>query len=289
MLPHLVPPVFRPPSEARSLIIQLTLGCSNNRCAFCAMYRSKKFRIRPLEEVLAEIDALSGSMGRVRRVFLADGDALAAKSETLLQVLERLRERLPLLERTTLYAQPRNLLRKSPEELVELRRAGLTMAYLGIESGDDQVLERISKGATSDQTIESIVKAQAAGIDISATILLGLGGVDDARRHMEGSARVVNEGSPRYASALSVILGPMEDEYRRVYPGWEEPNPTDLLREVRILVDRIAVRVTFRANHASNYLPIKAELPEEREKTLALIDRALDEPGLLRPEWMRGL
>lgn len=286
-------PLFRPPSEAYSLILQVTLGCSHNGCAFCGMYRNKRFRVRPLEEIFAEIDEVSRHIPSIRRVFLADGDAVVLKTDRLLAILERVYKKFSGLERVTAYANPSNILRKSPEELQQLRAAGLTMVYVGIESGDETILERINKGATAQEIIDSINKAQENGIDVSATVLLGLGGKAESEAHIAGTVEVVNACAPRYTSALTLILleGPHEEMFLEASPGWELPPVPDLLREVRGLVAGIEAQTTFRANHASNYLTIKAELPQDRDKTLAYIDRALQDPSgkMLRPEWSRAL
>jgi radical SAM superfamily enzyme YgiQ (UPF0313 family) len=225
------PPLYRPPSEARSLILQATYGCSHNRCAFCVSFRGKPFRARPEAELFAEIDWAGEHVPFAPRVFLADGDALVLSTRRLLRILERLRARLPSLERVTAYASPQNLRRKSAEDLRALREAGLSMLYFGMESGDDEVLERVGKGATADEMVALCRKAQDAGLDLSITVILGLGGPRLSQRHALATARALDAVAPRYASALTLMLEPRDPPFETCFgdPEWRMLSPLEIL------------------------------------------------------------
>ncbi|MFH2008086.1 MAG: radical SAM protein [bacterium] len=291
-------PLWRPPSEARSLILQVTLGCSHNECTFCHMYVGKKFRARPWNEVERDIASAARQFPTSRRVFLADGDPLAVGAPRLQQVAETLWRSFPKLQRISTYATPQNLLRKSPAQLERIRQSGLELLYFGVESGDPQVLETVHKGATREQIIEAADRAHAAGFKLSCTVLLGLAGREGSLRHARETASLLSRIDPAYASALSIMI-PEADEYRD-YPlrpvgtetPWRELGPMELVRELRELVAGLNCRrTTFRSNHASNYLPIGGDLPEDKPALLRLIDKVLEsaDEELLRPEWMRGL
>ncbi|MCP4675352.1 MAG: radical SAM protein [Deltaproteobacteria bacterium] len=287
-------PIYRPPSEARSLILQATIGCSTNSCAFCVAYQGKRFRARREEELFPEIEWAAKELPGVRRVFLADGDALVLSTNRLSRILERLYERLENLERVTVYGSPQNLKKKSVDDLKKLREAGLTMIYYGIESGDDEVLEHAVKRATAQELIDSGVKPQQAGIDLSATVILGLGGPRLSTRHAQETARVINAIAPRYTSALTLMLAPRKPTFEEVYddPTWRLLSSEEALAECRILIDEItAGGITFRSNHASNYLALAGDLQKDKPRLLKEIDDALGDPESrrLRPEYMRGL
>lgn len=304
-----VEPVYRPPSEAYSLIFQVTVGCSSLRtrpdprsrtgyrvqsgCAFCVAYQSKPFRARPPGEVLAEIDAVADAVkGRVERVFLADGDALVLSTERLLRILGRLYARLPGLERVSCYGSPQNLLRKSEPELAQLRRAGLGLIYAGIESGDDELLARVDKGVTAAQMVEGCLKAKAAGLAQSLTVILGLGGPRLSARHAEATARVLDAVVPEYAAALTLMLEERVPSFAEVVgdPAWRVMSPAEALAECRMLLAAMdADGVEFRSNHASSWLALKGRLARDKPRLLAEIDAALANPRLLRPGWLRGL
>jgi len=291
---ELEPPVYRPPSEARSLILQATIGCSHNQCAFCVAYQEKRFRARPLKDILREIDWAGEHLPDTRRVFLADGDAFVLSPDRLVPVLERLRRRLPRLERISAYASPQNIGKKKDDELRRIRRAGLELLYYGLESGDDEVLRRIRKGATSKQMVEAARRAQEAGFDLSVTVILGLAGPQGSRRHAEATARALDAISPRWAAALTLMLAPRRPSYPEVYgdPDWRELDTREALGECRTLLANMhADGITFRSNHASNYLALKGELQRDRQALLDLIDRVLDDPDspYLRPDYLRAL
>jgi radical SAM superfamily enzyme YgiQ (UPF0313 family) len=288
-------PLFRPPSEARSLIFQVTLGCSWNRCLFCRMYKTKKYIVRPFEAVEGEIVSMSRRYPGTRKVFLGDGDPLEAPTDHLLRILELLNRSFPSLERVSAYAGPTNLLARTPEELAALKGRNLDILYLGIETGNDDLLREIRKGATADQIVEGCRKAIDAGLRMSTFILLGLGGVEGSRAHAKDSARVANAIDPHFLAALTLM--PLPDartyEERIMGRGFRLIDPVQSLRELRWFVEDLELSgCKFGTEHASNYLPIHgATLPGDKERILALIDGALKEssPESLRPEWARGL
>lgn len=288
---HYDMPLYRPPSEAYSLIFQVTLGCSHNRCAFCSMYRQKKFRIRPWEELRADILEAVISYRRTPRIFLADGDALVIDTDYMIRILGFLYEQFPSLERVTAYANPSNLLEKSAEDLQRIQKAGLQMLYFGIETGDDELLVRIKKGATAHELITSAKKAIDAGFILSATIILGLAGKKGSERHAIETARVCSAINPQYLSALTLMLEDNNRYFSRCLgKDWEMMNKVEILNELRTMVEHFHLdNCIFRSNHASNYLPIKATLNQDKGKLLQEIDSALKNPAQLRPEAMRAL
>ena len=288
-------PLYRPPSEADSLIFQVTLGCSSDTCLFCLMYKGKQFRVRSLEAITRDVREMSLAEPYARRVFLADGDALVMKTGTLLKVLALLRASFPRLERITSYASPKNLLIKSVDELTRIREAGLDLIYFGVESGDPQTLALVDKGATPDEMVEGCARAHEAGMSISVTVLLGLAGREGTARHVAGTVDVLNRIKPAYASALTLMM-PFMDDYRRMMRerggAWTPLNAVESLKEIRGIVAGLELTgCTFRTNHASNYLPLKGTLSEDRKKLLTILDTAIAHPTTypLRPEWSRGL
>lgn len=285
-------PLFRPPSEAHSLIIQATLGCSNNTCLFCGMYKMKRFRVRKFEDFEKDALECAARFPHETRIFLADGDALAIKTDQLLRILELLYSKFSKLERVTSYANPINLLRKSPEELQRLRKAGLDILYLGVESGSDAVLSMVHKGTNRAEMLEASRKALDAGFPLSVTVLLGLGGKERSEEHIADTASLCSEINPTYLSALTLMLGPFEGYFEKsMGAGFTLQDKPGMLHEVRALVEGLDTRgCVFRTNHASNYLPLKGVLSEDRERLLNTIDTALANPELyLRPEFLRAL
>jgi radical SAM superfamily enzyme YgiQ (UPF0313 family) len=286
--------LYRPPSEADSLILQATIGCSYNECTFCGMYREKRFRVRKLEELETEIAWAKSAYGaRVAKVFLADGDALIAKASYLEAVLAALRSAFPNLRRVSCYSSPQSLQVRSVEEMSKLREAGLTQYYLGIESGHDAVLERLKKGVDAAEMIRVAGKATQAGVKLSTMILLGAGGRALSDAHARESARVVNAIQPRFVSTL--VMTPVEGT-----PLWDEAargevdelTPEETARELRAFVAGLELRGSvFRSNHASNFLAVGGNLPKDKAAILAALDEALASPedAPFRPEWMRGL
>jgi radical SAM superfamily enzyme YgiQ (UPF0313 family) len=286
-------PLYRPPSEGENLIIQATLGCSYNHCSFCAMYKRKAFTIRPLAEVFTDIEEAAAAWPRARRVFLADGDAMTLPTAHLLAIAANLAACLPELQRITAYATPANLMRKSPEELRQLRENRLSLVYLGIESGDPEVLHRIAKGASPDGMARAIGRAREAGIKVSATVILGVAGRRLARQHAEATARLINRAPPNFLSTLQLRL--YEDTAERFLQRWgggfERQDDDGMLEEQRILLAGIdpPSPVIFRSNHASNCLPLAGTLPKDRAVLLAQLDQALSGVAQRRPTWLRGL
>lgn len=293
---HYHMPLYRPPSEAYSLIFQVTLGCSFNRCAFCSMYRSKTFTIRPLEEVLGEIRAAAREMPGTRRVFLADGDALVCPTEHLERILDELYGAFPRLTRVSAYALPANLLRKSTEELARLRARGLVLLYYGIESGSPEILKRITKGATPEAMATGLQKAREAKLKVSGTVILGLGGQERWQEHIDGTLALVNRAPLTYLSTLQVYLEPVvqkeyPEKFARLGGRYEPQDDLGILAEQARLVAGIEPPspIIFRANHASNALPLGGTLPRDREAILATLGAASNGEIPLRPFFQRGL
>ena len=288
-----IEPLFRPPSEAHSLLLQITVGCAHNRCTFCAMYAAKKFRVKPLETVFADIDEAAASRFRPDRVFLMDGDALIAKTDHLLAILNRIRERLPMVERVGIYGDARCIAHKSDEDLRALREAGLGMVYHGIESGHDEVLALLNKGSTAQEAQRAALRIRAAGMQYSAIVLLGAGGIALSRQHAIATARHLNAVQPDYVGALMLTVVPGTPLADMVAEGsFVMPDKFGLLAELKIMLEHLHLEHTrFSANHASNYLPIKGNLPHDRQKMLALVSSVLEtrDESVLKPEWLRGL
>jgi radical SAM superfamily enzyme YgiQ (UPF0313 family) len=285
-------PVIRPPSEADSLILQATIGCSHNRCAFCVTYQNKRFRIRPMDELLGEIDWAADSLPEIRRVFLGDGDALALSTEKLLTILGHLRDRLPGLRRVSTYASPMNFRHKSVDELKKLREAGLSMLYVGLESGDDDVLRRINKGVGAEEMATLCARPNEAGMTLFVTVILGLGGPGLSMQHAAHTAQLIDRIRPRFASALTLMLPPRRPSYRDVFgdPDWRPLNSRECLVECRQLLEEIRANgIVFYSNHASNYLPLRGTLQKDKEKMLTKLDAAIRDPNRRMPEYLRGL
>ncbi len=289
-------PLYRPPSEGRNLIIQATIGCSFNQCTFCSMYKTKAYRPRPLADVFADIDAAARAWPKAARVFLADGDALVLPTDDLVAILDRLARALPWLERVSLYATPINLNRKSKDELRRLRDNGLSLAYVGIESGAADILRRIRKGASPATIIAALERAHAAGIAISGTVILGLGGRRLWREHIDGTVEVINAAPPAYLSTLQLRL---DDEvapnfiarFKRDGVAFAAQDDDAILDEQERLIRGIDPprSIVFRSNHASNCLPLAGVLPEDRDTLLASIAVARHGVPVMRPEFLRGL
>ncbi len=285
--------VFRPPSEARSLILQATIGCSHNRCTFCAMYKKKKYRARSLAEINRDIVTAAAYFPHTRRVFLADGNALALATTDLIAVMDHLNKAFPLLERVTLYGNPQDLLLKSEDELKELRDHRLQMIYLGVESGSTAVLEAVKKGVTPADLVKGAAKLKKAGIPLSVTVLNGLAGLEGTVEHSRSTAKILSEMDPEYIGLLSLMAVPGTTMHRCFRSGeLTALNPWQLLEEIRMMVEGLTLtNSVFRANHASNYLPLKATLSRDKEQLLAALDRIIANrsPSILKSEFMRGL
>ena len=285
-------PLYRPPSEARSLIFQVTLGCSFNECSFCDMYRSKEYSERPWEEIKSEIDMMAAMVPDTTRVFLADGDALNLDAEYMVRIVKYIYEKFPKLERISCYAMPMNILKKTPEELKKIHDAGLTMFYLGIESGSDIVLKKVTKGATSKTIIKSVNKAKNAGYTMSCMVILGLGGKKYSSDHIQGTADVINACSPQYVGALTLYLeNGIKDEFLKKFEGeFSRLNDDEALNELEELLSKIDTKeeIIFRANHGSNAYTIKGTFPQDKQKMLDQIRWMKEHPEIVRPQGLRG-
>lgn len=290
-----VEPVYRPPSEAESLILPVTDGCSWNHCTFCEMYTApqKKFRARDEAEVVTSIQRTAERYGdQVRRVFLADGDALVLPTRRLLGILAAIREHMPAVRRISSYCLPRNLRKKSQSEIDELAAAGLSMVYVGAESGDDQVLAAVNKGETCASTVDALNKLGAAGITRSVMILNGLGGDIRSVQHAEQSARLANETQPEYLATLVVSFPLGDARFRAAFPAWSPLDQQGLFVEMERFLSGLELkRTVFRSDHASNWLVLKGTLGADKERLLAQVRQAITAPASapLRPAWARGL
>ncbi|KXO08213.1 MULTISPECIES: radical SAM protein [Marinobacter] len=290
-----VEPVFRPPSEAKSLILPVTNGCSWNQCTFCEMYTQpqKKFRARKPDDIRRDIARAAEAFESVPRVFLADGDAMVLPTRRLLEILADLKQAFPGLRRVSSYCLPRNLARKSVEELVELREAGLGILYVGMESGDDEVLRRINKGETWESTRSALEKIKQAGLTSSVMVLNGLGGEVLSRQHAINTATLCNETQPDYLSTLVVSFPQGEERFRAGFGDDFVPlSQQGLFEEIRVFLEHLELDSTiFRSDHASNYLVLKGTLGRDKQRLLGEVDLAIRDPGAapLRAEWMRGL
>lgn len=290
---HLEQPVFRPPSEAFSLILQLSLGCRHNACTFCGMYRGKKFRIKTWAEIKNDIDTCVEQLNDIKRIFLADGDALAAPTLLIQDTACYLTKVFPDLERISMYAGPKDILGKSFEELKEIRSSGIKLLYLGVESGNEQILNTVCKGVTPQQMIEAGRKALHAGFELSVTVINGLGGTELWQEHACDTGRVLTEIDPTYIGALTLMVVPNTPLYKKVQQGtFAIPNSRGILKELKLLIENTNVtNSVFRTNHASNYLPLRGVLNKDKASILSVLDQALTEPGRipLRPDYIRGL
>ena len=285
--------IYRPPSEAESLILQVTVGCSYNRCTFCSAYQGKSFRIKSFEEVKEDIDEVSSYGARIPRVFLADGDALIIPQKGLVQILQYLKMKLKGLERVGIYANARDILKKEVEELKELKDLGVGIIYLGLESGNPEVLKRIKKNATADLMIRAAKRVKESGIVLSVTVLLGIGGVELSQAHAEDTGKVLSEMDPDFVGALSLIVVPGTPIEKEIRTGkLVLPTPFGLIQELETMITNCRfTRCFFASNHASNYLPLRIRMPEEKEEALQRIREVLrkKDPALLRPEYLRAL
>jgi len=285
--------IFRPPSEADSLILQVTVGCSYNRCTFCGAFQGKSFRIKSLDEVKEDIDEASEYGDRIQRVFLADGDALVIPQKELLWILNYLKKKIRRLERVGIYANARDILKKEPEELMALREAGLGIIYLGLESGNLEVLRRIKKNSTIDLMVRAAKRVKESKILLSVTVILGLGGVEGSKAHAEDTAKVLSEMDPDYVGALSLMIVPGTPIEKEIEAGrLVLPTPFGLIEELETMIENSHfTNCFFASNHASNYLPLRVRMPEEKEEALKKIREVLKrkDPALLRPEYYRAL
>ncbi len=283
--------IIRPPSEANSILLQVTVGCSHNKCGFCGTYRGERFKIKPDETIMADIEFAAQHCQRQRRLFLCDGDALIIPQKRLLAILQDIKVRLPWVTRVGAYANTKSLKMKSDKELRTLYQAGLGILYMGLETGDDVTLKAIKKGADSATMIEMGRKAKTAGFKLSVTVLLGISGQERSQIHAKETGRVLTALDPDYIGALSLMLIPGTPLYEDHRAGrFPLLSADEMLSELRTMFAETHLsKGLFHANHASNYLPIKARLPRDRESVLALIDKALAGDVGLKPEWLRAL
>ena len=284
--------IYRPPSEADAYIVQATIGCSWNHCTYCDMYRSKAFRVRDLRETLADIEEAGRNFGRnVSKVFVADGDALVLDLEHWEAILTACRDAFPRSKRVSAYATAMNVNAKRPEELRRLRELGLSLLYMGPETGDDPTFKRIAKGSNFEEHVEAARRAHEAGMKISAIFLLGAGGTERSKEHAAGSAKLITEIDPEFVSALTLTVIPGTPIAKMQAQGkFTLPSVTGLLEELRTIVAEASpTDAVFRTNHASNYLPLAGRLPQDRERIVAVLDRALAGDITLRAESSRGL
>ncbi len=285
--------IFRPPSEAESLILQVTVGCSYNKCTFCGAYREKKFRIKRFEEIKEDIDEASSYGFPFRRVFLADGDALVIPQKELIKILEYLKMKIRSIERVGIYANAKDILNKGVDELKVLKELGLGIIYLGLESGHPEVLKQIKKNATVEQMIQAAKVVKDSGILLSVTVILGIGGIELSEAHAKQTAMVLSEMDPDYVGALSLMIvpgTPIEKEIEE--QSLILPDPFGLIKELEIMIENSNfTNCFFASNHASNYLPLRIRLPGEKNKALIRIREVLRkrDPAILRPEYLRAL
>jgi radical SAM superfamily enzyme YgiQ (UPF0313 family) len=284
-------PLYRPPSEANSMIFQVTLGCSFNKCSFCNMYRTKEYAERPWEEIKAEIDMAAKFYPDTRRVFLADGDALNLSKDRMIQILKYLHIKFPQLERVSCYAMPMNLLKKKDDELREMKAAGLGMLYIGIESGSDIVLKKVTKGATYRTIVQACQKARRHGYVLSCMVILGIGGKTYTKEHIADTARILSETAPDYVGALTLYLeeGVYDEFMTKFGESFVPLDDIDVLDELDRLVTGLNPKtpVVFRANHASNVYSIGGTMPDDRAKILTLIRNLKLHPEMLKPKFLR--
>jgi len=284
-------PLYRPPSEANSLIFQITLGCSFNKCSYCNMYRTKEYSERPMEEIKKEIEIMSKLQPETTRIFLADGDALNVNTENLIEILKYIKINFKNLERISCYSMPKNLLQKTDEELSTLKKYGLDMVYLGIESGNDVILKKVTKGATNEMIINSCKKAKKNGFILSCMIILGLGGKKYSNYHAMDTSNIINHIEPNYLGALTLYMEPnIEKEF---YAKFNEPfqplEDLEILNEMETLISNIDVKdqVIFRANHASNIYSISGTLPQDKNTILEKIRYLKFHPEKIKPKILR--
>ncbi len=293
---YLDPPVFRPPSEANSLILQATLGCSHNACTFCGSYRTKQFKVKPFTKFREEVEQLAQQYQlQPRRIFLADGDAFVLSTPQLLEILNLLTREFPTVERISIYASGTNVQRKSSEELDQIRNAGLEMIYIGLESGDNTVLKNVNKGITNEDHITACLRLKQAKFTVSPIIILGLGGKDRSHQHAIHTAKTINSIDPSYLAALTLMLVPGTELHTQMKQGDFQPlTSLEILQELRLLLEDLTdlSECVFRTNHASNYLPLRGILSRDRNRLLKTIDSVLSDPNIssrLRPDYVRGL
>jgi radical SAM superfamily enzyme YgiQ (UPF0313 family) len=285
--------IIRPPSEADSLLLQVTVGCSHNKCTFCAAYKVKRFRIKSFEEIEEDIIEAVRYRGRFDRVFLCDGDALIIPQKRLTEILQSIRRHLPWVVRIGTYANAKSIMKKTSEELTELKQLGLGIVYLGVESGNEEILQQVHKGADPEKMIAAGKRVKEAGIELSVTVLLGIGGREKSVEHARDTAKILTAIDPDYVGALTVMVVPGTPLYDELRAGrFVLPDTFGFIQELGMIVAQSGfTNCFFTSNHASNYLPIRARMPQDKEKTIEKIVNVIKsgDQGKLRPEYMRGL
>ncbi|MBN2758506.1 MAG: B12-binding domain-containing radical SAM protein [Bacteroidales bacterium] len=286
-------PLFRPPSEANSLIFQITSGCSWNNCAFCEMYTQKKFKIKSFDLIKSEILQFKGYSEKINKIFLADGDAMVLKTDKLLQILELINKTFPNVRRISAYAKPKDLKNKNIDELKSLKNAGLTLVYVGLESGDNELLSIVNKGENFDSSLQGLLKSNQAGIKSSVMILNGLGGLNYWQQHAENSAKLVNLIQPEFLSTLVLSFPFGINHFKQKFNAeYVEMNILQLLEEMQLFLSKTELNQTvFRSDHASNYLVLKGILSKDKQSLLEKLNYTIKNPDKvnLREEWQRGL
>lgn len=284
--------IFRPPSEAYSLLVQVTVGCTHNKCTFCSMYKDKKFHIRKLEEVLEDLAWARRHYSRVERMFLCDGDALALSNNRLLPILAYIRDNFPECERVTVYGRATDALKKTDEEMRELYEAGITMVYLGAESGSDKVLKDINKGETRQQLIDGVRKIEDCGMQASVTFISGLAGKDGWEDHAVQTGTMITEMNPSYVGLLTLMVDPSVPIARDIESGkLKLLSPEEVMAETLLLLQNtdVSKKCVFRSNHASNYLSLRGNLPEDKESMMSLLRQAMENHDMFKDERFRAL
>lgn len=284
--------VYRPPSEAYSLIIQVTIGCAHNDCTFCSMFKDKKFRVRDVDEVIEDLNIARKTYRNVNRIFLADGDALVLTNKKLLVILDKINELFPECERIGIYGSPQDVLNKTPEELIELKEHGVGIIYIGAESGSDTVLKKIKKGATRAEIIEAIKKIEDSGVKSSVTFISGLGGVENWEEHAVDSGTMISESEPSYVGLLTLLVEPTAPMHKEIKSGeLKLLSPMDVVKETKLMLENINVSkpCVFRSNHASNYVTLKGTLPQDKASMLEQLEAVMGREDLLKNDNLRML
>ena len=283
--------IYRPPSEGRSLILQITVGCSHNKCTFCSMYKDKTFRVKPIETIINDLETARGKYHSIKRIFLADGDALILKSELLFKILEKISVLFPECERVSAYATPKAILLKTPDVLEELYTKGLKLLYMGIESGSDEVLNKVKKGSTAEEIIEAGKKVMASNIQLSVTLISGLGGKELWYEHAIESAKVASIINPNYLSLLTLMIDPDTEIAHQIERNeMTLLSPEEILLETYEFIKNLELKNSvFRSNHASNYVALKGTMNQDKGRLVKEIKRYLEDHSLIDPDQYRSL
>ena len=287
--------IYRPPSEAYSYLLQVTIGCSHNKCTFCSMFKAKQFRVRPVNEVIEDLEAARQYYSKVGRIFLCDGDALCLKTEKLIVILDKIKELFPECERVGIYARSTDVLRKTDDELKELVEHGLGIVYIGAESGSDKVLELINKKVTRAEIIESVRRCEEIGLPTSVTFISGMGGKELWKEHAVETGKMIGEMGASYVGLLTLMVSPEAEIFDDIQSGkFEVLSGEEVVAETHLLLESLEGfdfprPCVFRSNHASNYVSLRGNLPEDRERMLMQLERAMNDIGLLKDERFRAL